>query len=123
MMRYGKVKKMPSERLSDGIGAVRERRNIEAPAFQIGRRAKPPALAHRSGLLASAPDPVFRFAMRGDPPQEAAHYSGFWKKLNRFSAIIPDRNARFGDIVNNIPVRHFVYMGIFPIPTLKNIKN
>lgn len=64
MMRYGKVKKMPSERLSDGIGAIRERRNIEAPAFQIGRRAKPPALAHRSGLLASAPDPVFRFAMR-----------------------------------------------------------
>ncbi|MCH8706950.1 hypothetical protein I5239_11235, partial [Neisseria gonorrhoeae] len=47
---------MPSERLSDGIGAIRERRNIEAPAFQIGRRTKPPALAHRSGLLASAPD-------------------------------------------------------------------
>ncbi len=87
MMRYGKVKEMPSERLSDGIGAIRERRNIEAPAFQIGRRAKPPALAHRSGLLASAPDPVFRFAMRGDPPQEAEHYSGFWEKLNRFDAV------------------------------------
>lgn len=41
MMRYGKVKEMPSERLSDGIGAIRERRNIEAPAFQIGRRTKP----------------------------------------------------------------------------------
>ncbi len=79
---------MPSERLSDGIGAIRERRNIEAPAFQIGRRAKPPALAHQSGLLASAPDPVFRFAMRGDPPQEAEHYSGFWEKLNRFDAVI-----------------------------------
>ncbi len=79
MMRYGKVKEMPSERLSDGIGAIQERRNIEAPAFQIGRRAKPPALAHRSGLLASAPDPVFRFAMRGDPPQRNGIITGFLK--------------------------------------------
>ena len=79
MMRYGKVKKMPSERLSDGIGAIRERRNIEAPAFQIGWRAKPPALAYRSGLLASAPDPLFRLTMRRDPPQRNGIITGFMK--------------------------------------------
>ena len=41
---------------------------INLRCFLIGWRARPPALTHRSGLLASAPDPLFRITMRGDPP-------------------------------------------------------
>ena len=46
----------------------KHRRPIHLRCFLIGWRARPPALTHRSGLLASAPDPLFRITMRGDPP-------------------------------------------------------
>ena len=128
VIRYGKVKKMPSERaLSYTLRRHKgKRRNFQNSGVSNRVASQTSGTGVSEWAAGFRPWPVVPTDHAERLASEKRHYNGFCEKLNRFDTVIRRKHCLkliSDNIVNNFSKRHFVSIRVFPVSALKNIKN